>query len=146
MFYRYKTGMLAWALFRITGLALVGYLSMHLLVISNLHNPAKFNQTMGILGSWQFRLLEIGLFGAVLYHALNGVRVVMVDFFGFAGRQARLFWVLMAVGAVLFVAGAYPLFSHAMHFKQIQQSSHAQAAAKACDCCGGVEHTEASHD
>ena len=36
MHYRWKTGMLAWVMFRITGLALVGYLAMHIIVISNL--------------------------------------------------------------------------------------------------------------
>ncbi len=120
MHYRWKTGMLAWVLFRITGLALVGYLAMHVIVISNLHDPAKFNQTMGFLGSWKFRLLEIGLFLVVLYHSMNGVRIFLVDFFNGSQHQARIFWILAAVGVILFAAGTYPMLSHALYWKDHQ--------------------------
>ncbi len=121
MHYRWKTGMLAWVLFRVTGLALVGYLAMHLMVISNLHDPNKFDATMRFLGSWQFRILELGLFFVVLYHALNGIRVIIVDFFNGSVHQARLFWGLAALGFVLFIAGAYPMVSHALYWKDVQQ-------------------------
>ena len=151
MHYRWKTGMLAWVLFRVTGLALVAYLAMHIIVISNLHNPAKFDATMAFLGSWQFRILEIGLFVVVLYHALNGVRIFMVDFFNAARSQARIFWILAVVGCVLFIAGAYPMFSHAMHWKQIQQGGHAsivianevkQSSTTGMSCCAPLTDVE----
>lgn len=121
MRYRWKTGMLAWVMFRITGLALVGYLSMHIMVISNLHDPNKFNATMKFLGSWQFRILELGLFFVVLYHALNGLRVIIVDFFNGSVHQAKMFWGLAALGLILFIAGAYPMVSHALYWKDVQQ-------------------------
>jgi succinate dehydrogenase / fumarate reductase cytochrome b subunit len=117
MFYRWKTGMFAWVLFRLSGLALVFYLSMHIFVISNLHDPSKFDAAMKFLGSWYFRVLELGLLGVVIYHAMNGVRVVMIDFFGFATRQSRLFWSLAVIGVFLFLAGAYPMVSHALYWK-----------------------------
>lgn len=117
MRYRWwKTGMLAWILFRLSGIALVVYLVMHINVISSLHNRDTFDETMRFLGSWQFRMLEIGLFAVVLYHALNGIRIFIVDFFNGALYQAKLFWALMAVGVVLFLLGAYPMFSHAIHW------------------------------
>lgn len=128
MHYKWKTGMLAWVLFRVTGLALVGYLAMHILVISNLHDPAKFNRTMQFLGSWEFRILELGLFAVVLYHALNGVRIFVVDFFNGSRHQARLFWGLMAAGVVLFALGAYPMLSHALYWKDVQQGVTVSAA------------------
>lgn|GEM_PF-419339 len=120
MHYKWKTGMLAWVLFRVTGLALVGYLAMHIIVISNLHDPAKFDETMRFLGSWQFRVLEIGLFFIVLYHALNGVRIFIVDFWGGAVHQAKLFWGLATLGVILFAAGTYPMLSHALYWKDVQ--------------------------
>jgi len=110
--------MLAWILFRLTGLALVVYLIMHINVISNLHDPARFNEVMDFLGSWQFRMLEIGLFGVVLYHAMNGIRIFIIDFFDGALYQAKLFWSLMGVAVLLFIAGAYPIFSHALYWMQ----------------------------
>ena len=127
MWYRPKTGMLAWILFRISGIALIVYLAMHLTVISNLHNPGKFNETMAFLGSWQFRLLEIGLLAVVIYHALNGVRILIVDFGKGSLYQAKLFWILAVIGLVIFIAGAYPIFNHAMYWKDkgSGQTSHA---------------------
>ncbi len=120
MLYKVKTGMLAWILFRLTGLGLVFYLAMHITVISNLHDPTKFNDVMAFLGSWQFRFLEIGLFILVLYHALNGIRIFIVDFFNGSLYQEKLFWTLMGIGFFLFIAGAYPLVSHALYWKEKQ--------------------------
>lgn len=128
MWYRPKTGMIAWILFRASGIALVVYLAMHITVISNLHDPAKFDQAMNFLGSWQFRLLEIGLLGVVIYHALNGVRILIVDFYNGALYQAKLFWTLAAIGLVLFAAGAYPIFTHAMYWKDKGTSTTSHAA------------------
>lgn len=123
MMYRYKTGMFAWVMFRITGLLLVFYLSMHIIVISNLMNPAKFDATMEFLGSWVFRLLEVGLLGVVIYHSMNGIRIFIIDFFDGALYQAKLFWVLMGVALVLFAMGAYPMVHHALYWKDKQQSA-----------------------
>lgn len=128
MIYRWKTGMLAWVLFRLSGLALVVYLGMHIMVISNLHDPQKFNDTMVFLGSWQFRMLELGLWGVVLYHALNGVRIFIIDFFNGALYQARMFWIMAVLFVILFLAGAYPMFSHAIYWKDVQQGSKSHAA------------------
>ncbi len=121
MFYKPKTGMIAWILFRATGLALVVYLAMHLTIISNLHDPFKFDQAMRFLGSWQFRFLEIGLFLVVIYHAMNGVRIFIIDFANGSLYQAKLFWALAVVGLILFAAGAYPIVSHALYWKDVQQ-------------------------
>jgi succinate dehydrogenase / fumarate reductase, cytochrome b subunit len=123
MLYKIKTGMLAWILFRLTGLALVFYLALHITVISNLHDPTKFNDAMAFLGSWQFRFLEIGLFILVLIHALNGIRIFIVDFFNGSLYQAKLFWVLAGIGFVLFIAGAYPMVSHALYWKKDQTNT-----------------------
>jgi len=130
MHYRWKTGMLAWIMFRISGLALVAYLALHIMVISNLHDPDKFNNAMAFVGSWQFRILELGLLIVVLYHALNGVRVFIIDFFNGSLYQAKLFWSLMAVGVVLFALGAYPMLTHALYWKDVQQGrvTHAQSS------------------
>lgn len=146
MHYRWKTGMSAWALFRLTGLALAAYLTIHIIVISNLHSEENFDKTMQFLGAWQFRMLEIGLLLAVIYHAMNGVRIFVIDFFKGALYQAKLFWVMMVVGALLFIAGAYPMFSHALHWKKAQSGSqHSTSAvqteqAAASAATGGENH------
>jgi len=141
MHYRWKTGMLAWVLFRITGLALVAYIAMHIIVISNLHDPAKFDKTMAFLGSWKFRMLEIGLFGVVLYHSLNGVRILIVDFFNGSQHQAKLFWGLGVAGYILFAAGTYPMLSHALYWKGVQEGKtpHATVIENRPDACTAAD-------
>lgn len=136
MRYRIKTGMLAWLLFRITGLALVLYLVMHIHVISSLHDPDKFDKTMAFLGSWQFRILEIGLLAAILVHSMNGVRIFLIDFWNGSLYQAKLFWILLAIGFILLVAGGYPIFSHAIHARKtakVENCSYGSGATTGLD-------------
>ena len=53
-----------------------------------------------------FKLGEIGLFAAVLFHAINGLRIVIFDFWVGAMRfQKQMFW----AGAVIFVAAFIPV-------------------------------------
>ena len=115
MRYRVKTGMAAWLLHRITGLGLVVYLIMHINVTASLHDPVYFNKVMGFLGSPLFRFLEIGLLGCVIYHAMNGIRVIWVDFFGGSAYHEKIFWILAVVGVVIFIFGAIPMIQHGIH-------------------------------
>ncbi|MCF7810964.1 succinate dehydrogenase, cytochrome b556 subunit [bacterium] len=120
MRYKVKTGMFAWLIFRISGLLLVLYLIIHINVIGNLSDPAQFDTTMTTLGSWQFRILEIGLLAVIIVHAMNGIRIFIVDFANGSLYQKKLFWTLFAVGAILFLAGTYPMLSHTLHAKDKQ--------------------------
>ena len=115
MRYRVKTGMAAWLLHRITGLGLVVYLVLHINVISSLHDPAGFNKVMVFLGSPFFRFLEIGLLAFVIYHAMNGIRVVWVDFFEGSANHAKIFWVLTVIGVLIFILGTIPMIQHGIH-------------------------------
>ena len=55
-----------------------------------------------------FKVGEFLLLGAVIYHSLNGLRIVLIDFVGWSPNQKRLFWTLGAVAFVLFAVGGYP--------------------------------------
>jgi len=114
--YRWKLGMVAWVLHRLSGLVLIFYLCMHIFVIHNLaYGEDRFNEVMELLGSPMFKVLEIGLLGVILYHAFNGLRVIIVDFWGGTKIQKKLFWVMMAIAAALFIAGAVPMAGHLLH-------------------------------
>ncbi|HEX04151.1 MAG TPA: succinate dehydrogenase, cytochrome b556 subunit, partial [Bacteroidetes bacterium] len=81
--YRWQTGQIAWLLHRLTGLALVLYVSLHVWVISSLQlGEGTFSATMAYVASPLFRFLEVGLLFCVIYHALNGLRLIAIDFFG----------------------------------------------------------------
>jgi succinate dehydrogenase / fumarate reductase cytochrome b subunit len=59
-----------------------------------------------------FKLLEVGLWGVILFHAFNGVRIVIVDFFKGTLVQKKLFIVLIAVAFVLWALGSYLILQH----------------------------------
>jgi succinate dehydrogenase / fumarate reductase cytochrome b subunit len=73
--------------------------------------PAEFNRQLAFYGTPFFKLLEIGLLATVILHALNGIRLTVLDL-GLAHKgQRKLFWgLVIGIGAALFIAGAVPIF------------------------------------
>jgi len=106
--YRIRVGMFAWILHRLTGLALVGYLVVHIWGLKAITNPDAYNALIASYHAPIFKVGEFLLLGAVVYHALNGMRIVLIDFMGWSPNQQKLFWTLGAVAAVLFAVGGYP--------------------------------------
>ncbi len=113
--YRWYSGSFAWILHRLTGLALTLYLLMHILVISTLDNPEWFDVTMEAVSSPLFKILEIGLLGCILFHAVNGIRLLIIDFGDGARYQKSLFWVFFVVIVITLAVGGYPLLMEAIH-------------------------------
>ena len=106
-------GSWAWILHRLTGLALVFYISLHIWVINTLNQgPEKFENVMNLLSTPLFKYLEIGLWGVILFHAFNGIRVVIVDFFKGALSHKKLFFFLIFIAFVMWVIGSYIIISH----------------------------------
>ncbi len=105
-------GMTAWVIQRVSGILLLVYLFLHVETIHHLsEGPVEFNRQMAIYSTRFFKLLEIGLLATVILHALNGIRLTVLDL-GFAHKQQKkLFWgLVIGVGAALFIAGAIPIF------------------------------------
>ena len=100
-----NAGFIAFALNRITGLALVVYLFMHLAVLSSLlRGEAAWAGFLELAHSPLFFLFDVALFAALLYHALNGIRVSLIGL-GIGVRfQKASFYGVMALSVVL-VAG-----------------------------------------
>ena len=105
--YRGGPGMLAWALHRITGVAVLLFLFMHVIETSMLgFGPRAYNFTLGIYRQLWFKPIEFLLVAAVLYHAGNGILVMILDFWPASTRYyRRLFW----AGAALYVALIIPV-------------------------------------
>jgi succinate dehydrogenase / fumarate reductase cytochrome b subunit len=111
--YRWQfSGMVAHLVQRVTGLLLLFYLFLHVHTIRQLsEGPVAFNQAIGEFKSPFFKLLEIALLGTVILHALNGVRITLIDLGVGHKRQRQLFWAWsIGLGALVFLAGAIPLF------------------------------------
>ena len=101
-------GMWAWICHRLTGLGLVFYILLHtfLMSLSLLRGPKAFDATLNVLmGHPVFELLDTLLLAAVLYHSFNGIRILLFDLgVGLSVKSQKiLFWVFMAVAAMLWV-------------------------------------------
>ena len=73
-------GMLAWLIQRVTGVLLLFYLFLHIRTVHRLsQGPEAFNEAMAFFQRPAFKLLEVALLGTVILHALNGVRITILD-------------------------------------------------------------------
>lgn len=80
--YRVSWAQLAWFGHRASGLGVLLYLFMHIVETSTvLFGPDVYNAAVGIFKNLPARLLEVVLMAALVYHALNGLRVIAMDFF-----------------------------------------------------------------
>ena len=103
-----RAGWWAWFLQRLTGVALVGYLFLHILVISTVQaGQDAFDSVLIVLQKPFFVVLDLFLIAAVVYHALNGVRVLLFDLGIGLKRQADLFWVCMVLTTILTLVAGY---------------------------------------
>ena len=110
--YRGDPGMWSWVLHRITGAAIFFFLLVHVLDTALVRvSPQAYNEVIDTYKTPIVGLMEMGLVAAVLYHALNGIRVILIDFWGQGPRYQRLMlwtigiiWVLVIVPATVVVA------------------------------------------
>lgn len=112
--YRWFTGSLAYVLHRVTGLGLLVFLFFHILSITKANaTPEAYDLMIRRMQEPDFKLGELALFAALLFHGLNGLRILYVDFVVIrTTHHKQLFWGLTVLTAILFVAGAYPLIMH----------------------------------
>jgi len=105
-------GMWAFALNRVTGILLTLYLLLHFVNISALFlGEAAWNRLMDIFRTLPFLIFDVLLVSVLLYHGLNGIRLVLLALNVGVSRQKALFWGLMAFGALVLVYSAVRLFS-----------------------------------
>ncbi len=112
--YRGKVGMWSWVLHRITGVAIFFFLLVHVLDTALVRlDAAAYNGVIGTYKTTIIGLGELGLVAAILFHALNGVRIILIDFWRKGAKlQNVMFWIVVAIAAILF-AGFAPV--HLMH-------------------------------
>lgn len=107
--YKGQSGMWSWLFHRVSGLAILLFLLIHIVDISMLSfGPTVYNNSILLFDQWTVRLLSLSLIAAILYHAFNGIRIVLIDFWHKAVRYQRvLFAIVMVVTIVLFIPAAY---------------------------------------
>lgn len=92
-----NTGTVAWLLHRLTGLALVFYIGLHLGVLGSelLFGQGAFDRLMGSFKQPVFKFLEVCLIAVVGFHLLNGLRIILADFLQITRAQKVLFWIVI---------------------------------------------------
>lgn len=98
---------LAYAGSRIAGVAIALYLVAHIVVISTAaRNRAGFDGLMQRLHAPFWLAMEMLLVLAVIFHGINGIRLMLIEAGVEVRKERRLFWYAVAVTVVLFAVGA----------------------------------------
>ncbi len=94
------TGMLTWLLHRISGIAVVYFLTLHIFEALQLFGGLEaYNEATEAYKQLWFRPFEMALVLAVVYHALNGLRVWMFDAYPQTTKHHRT---VFKIGAAIF--------------------------------------------
>jgi len=107
--YRGREGMWSWVLHRITGVAIFFFLLVHILDTALVRlSPDAYNAVIGAYKTPVMGLGEIALVAAIGLHALNGLRIILIDFWSRGARYQRaMFWIVIVLWVVL-LAGFVP--------------------------------------
>ena len=112
--YRGREGMWSWVAHRITGVAVFFFLFVHVLDTALVRvSPDAYDRVIATYKTPIVNFLEVGLVGAVLFHALNGIRIILVDFWSKGPKYQRvMLWVIMAIWLVVMIPGIYFMTKH----------------------------------
>ncbi|MGH9151258.1 MAG: succinate dehydrogenase, cytochrome b556 subunit [Acidimicrobiales bacterium] len=106
--YQGRSGQWAFLTHRITGFLVFFFLLLHIVDVALVARPALYDEVHELYGNVTLRLFEVGLLFALVYHSLNGLRIVMLDFFpGSIRNERRMLRGVAALSALLTAAGGY---------------------------------------
>lgn len=107
--YRGGSGMWSWILHRGSGLAVLGFLFLHIVDTSLvMFGPDVYNTMAHFYDSALFRPFEVLLMFLVTFHAFNGLRVIVVDFWPSTSRiQVQLSRAVWAITLAVMIPSAY---------------------------------------
>ena len=100
------TGMLAFMLHRLSGIGLVFYLYLHLVLLNKLRQgPQAWDGFLQVLRSPSVMFLDAILLFGILIHGLNGLRLTLIGFGAFLRWQHILFWFSLILAVALTIWG-----------------------------------------
>lgn len=111
--YRGRSGHWSWVAHRISGLAILSFVMLHVWDTANAHfYPELYEWSLAVFKVPIFGVGEIGVMAAVLYHAINGIRITILDFkpelWKHQQRSAVISWALFLI---LFIPSGILMFS-----------------------------------
>ena len=105
--YRGREGQWSWIAHRVTGVAIILFLFAHIVDTALVGwGPNAYNRVVNVYKNPIVGLLELGLVAAVIYHALNGLRIMAIDFWPkLVERNRELIYATMTI----YLAGMAPI-------------------------------------
>ena len=95
--YRGREGMWTWVLHRATGIGILLFLVIHVVDTALvIYWPGLYDHALEIYRHPVFRVSELAIYFSVLFHGLNGLRIIVQDFWPAAMRHQRR----LALGAL----------------------------------------------
>ncbi len=116
--YRGRFGQLDWVLRRLAGLGVVLFLLLHIIDTATVYfAPAAYGFFVALYKNPIFGLAEVALAGAVVYHAMSGLVLIILDFWPALWQwRPRATMIVWALFLLLFVPiGGVMLFRIAEH-------------------------------
>ncbi len=102
---------LTWA-HRIAGLVLVFYMLFHIATLSALHDPAAFASKMKLFDNFIFSFLEWALAVPVIFHALNGTRLILYEAFRVRQDAVMIRWVFVLTSIYILTLALFMLMGN----------------------------------
>ncbi|MGI9252246.1 MAG: succinate dehydrogenase, cytochrome b556 subunit, partial [Thermomicrobiales bacterium] len=113
--YNGDPGQYAWVFHRATGIGILFFLLIHIVDIMLVGlGRDVYDHSVQFYGRAELIPMEIALVGAVIYHTLNGLRVIAIDFTPWGYRKERqMFYIALVGTAILTIwSGAILIASH----------------------------------
>ncbi len=112
--YRGREGMWSWVAHRVTGVLIFFFLFAHVLDTALVRvSPESYDRIIETYKTPVVALMEVGLVGAVLYHALNGLRVMAIDFWEKGTRyQKQMTYAVVTVFVLLMGPATFFMLRH----------------------------------
>lgn len=107
-----RVGFWAYLAMRLSGIGLVAYLYLHLVILNQLTaGPAAWDGFVALARSPIFLALDVILIIGLLVHGLNGLRLALVGFGIGVPRHKTMLWIGVALAFILTVLSALAIFS-----------------------------------
>ncbi len=116
--YRGAIGQWSWVLHRISGLGVILFLTLHVIDTSwSVFYPEKYVKAIATYQTPLFTIGEFALVACVIYHALNGLRIAILDFKPVWWRHQQRAALYVLLGTVIILVPTFILmFGHVLNF------------------------------
>jgi len=143
--YRGREGMWTWILHRMTGLGILLFLIIHVVETATvIYYPDIYDAFLASYKTALFRVAEVLIIFAVLYHSVNGLRIIIQDFWPLMmQRQRQLTWAVAAITVLAMVPIVWLLMAPVFGLREEPGTQrHIERCAQVPDApaCVGTQH------